>query len=119
MALRVWAALILLFLFIPILVILVYAFNSSNIETWPLPGLSTKWLASTWEDPEIQSALVLSLQAGPAGPPPAHPPGPPSGLACGVCDSPDKLLRARRDQPAVHPSACPARDRDGNGAELV
>src|ERR1700716_2418629 len=64
MGLRVWATLILLFLFIPILVILVYAFNSSNIETWPLPGLSTKWLASTWEDPEIQSALVLSLQAG-------------------------------------------------------
>lgn len=64
MALRVWAALILLFLFIPIVIILLYAFNSSNIETWPLPGLSTKWLASTWENPEIQAALVLSLQAG-------------------------------------------------------
>jgi putative spermidine/putrescine transport system permease protein len=64
LALRVWAALVLLFLFIPILVIFVYAFNSSNIETWPLPGLSTKWLAPTWQDPEVQTALVLSLQAG-------------------------------------------------------
>jgi putative spermidine/putrescine transport system permease protein len=63
-ALRAWAVVVLLFLFIPILVILLYAFNSSNIETWPLPGLSTKWLALTWNDPEIQTALVLSLQAG-------------------------------------------------------
>jgi putative spermidine/putrescine transport system permease protein len=64
MALRFWAVLVLLFLFIPIVVILVYAFNSSNIETWPLPGLSTKWLAITWSDPDVQAALVLSLQAG-------------------------------------------------------
>jgi putative spermidine/putrescine transport system permease protein len=64
LALRVWAVLILLFLFIPIVLILVYAFNSSNIETWPLPGLSTKWLATTWNDSEVRDALVLSLQAG-------------------------------------------------------
>jgi putative spermidine/putrescine transport system permease protein len=63
-ALRVWAVLILLFLFIPIVLILIYAFNSSNIETWPLPGLTTKWFAATWDDPEIRDALVLSLQAG-------------------------------------------------------
>jgi putative spermidine/putrescine transport system permease protein len=63
-ALRAWAVVVLLFLFIPLFVILLYAFNSSNIETWPLPGLSTKWFSSTWEDPEIQTALVLSLQAG-------------------------------------------------------
>ena len=32
MALRVWAMLILLFLFIPILMIFLYAFNQSNID---------------------------------------------------------------------------------------
>ena len=64
LALRIWVVLILLFLFIPILLILLYAFNSSNIEDWPLPGLTTKWIALTWNDPEIQAALVLSLQAG-------------------------------------------------------
>jgi len=63
-ALRVWTVLILLFLFIPIVLILVYAFNSSTIEDWPLPGLTTKWIALTWNDPEIQAALLLSLQAG-------------------------------------------------------
>jgi putative spermidine/putrescine transport system permease protein len=64
LALRVWVVLILLFLFIPILLILVYAFNSSNIQTWPLPGLTTKWFGATWDDPEVRTALLLSLQAG-------------------------------------------------------
>ena len=64
LALRAWVILILLFLFIPIVLILVYAFNSSNIQTWPLPGLTTKWFGATWDDPEVRTALGLSLQAG-------------------------------------------------------
>ncbi|HKW08414.1 MAG TPA: ABC transporter permease, partial [Candidatus Dormibacteraeota bacterium] len=63
-ALRIWAVLILLFLFIPILLILLYAFNTSNIETWPIAGLTTKWFASTWNDENVRNALVVSLQAG-------------------------------------------------------
>ena len=64
MALRIWAALILLFLFIPILLIFLYAFNTSNIESWPIPGLTTKWFTATWDDPDVRSALLLSVQAG-------------------------------------------------------
>ena len=63
-ALRLWAVLVMLFLFIPIVLILVYAFNSSNIETWPLPGLTLRWFGETWNDQEIRDALGLSLQAG-------------------------------------------------------
>jgi putative spermidine/putrescine transport system permease protein len=62
--LRIWAVLILLFLFIPILLIFFYAFNTSNIETWPIPGLTTKWFVSTWNDENVRNALVVSLQAG-------------------------------------------------------
>ena len=62
MALRIWTVLVLLFLFIPILVIFLYAFNQSNIETWPISGLSTKWFASTWDDPEVRVALLLSVK---------------------------------------------------------
>jgi len=51
MALRAWAVLVLLFLFIPILLIFLYAFNTSNIESWPIAGLTTKWFLSTWDDP--------------------------------------------------------------------
>jgi putative spermidine/putrescine transport system permease protein len=64
LALRIWSVLILLFLFIPIFLILIYAFNSSNIESWPLPGLTTKWFAETWNDPDVLTSLTLSLQAG-------------------------------------------------------
>jgi putative spermidine/putrescine transport system permease protein len=62
--LRIWVVLILLFLFIPIALIFVYAFNTSNIESWPLPGLTTRWFVSTWNDENVRSALVVSLQAG-------------------------------------------------------
>jgi putative spermidine/putrescine transport system permease protein len=63
-ALRIWVVLILLFLFIPILLIFFYAFNTSNIESWPIPGLTTKWFVSTWNDENVRNALVVSLQAG-------------------------------------------------------
>src|SRR6202521_3970181 len=61
-ALRIWAVLIMLFLFVPLLVIFLYAFNKSNIETWPISALSTKWFASTWNDPDVRTALLLSLK---------------------------------------------------------
>ena len=63
-ALRIWVVLILLFLFIPILLIFFYAFNTSNIESWPIAGLTTKWFVSTWNDENVRNALVVSLQAG-------------------------------------------------------
>ncbi len=59
-----WVTLILLFLFIPIALIFFYAFNTSNIESWPIPGLTLKWFNSTWNDPDVRSALGLSLEAG-------------------------------------------------------
>jgi putative spermidine/putrescine transport system permease protein len=64
MALRAWAALILLFLFVPLLLILFYAFNTSNIQSWPIHGLTFKWVAATWNDPQVRTSLTLSLQVG-------------------------------------------------------
>ena len=60
----VWAALIMLFLFFPIVIIVVYAFNPSNIQSWPLNGLSTRWFSSTWNNAEMRQALWLSVRAG-------------------------------------------------------
>src|SRR3981081_3808658 len=64
LALQAWVVLILLFLFIPIGLIFLYAFNTSNIESWPIPGLTLKWFPSTWNDSDVRSSLALSLQAG-------------------------------------------------------
>jgi putative spermidine/putrescine transport system permease protein len=63
-AFAVWAALIMLFLFLPIVIIILYAFNPSNVQSWPLPGLSTKWFSSTWHNAEMRNALWLSIRAG-------------------------------------------------------
>ncbi len=63
-ALGLWAAAIMLFLFFPIVIIMLYAFNPSNVQSWPLEGLSTKWFSSTWHNQEVREALWLSLRAG-------------------------------------------------------
>jgi putative spermidine/putrescine transport system permease protein len=62
--LAVWTALIIVFLFFPIVIILLYAFNASNVQSWPLPGLSTRWFSSTWHNAEVRQALWLSVRAG-------------------------------------------------------
>src|SRR4029077_16984732 len=62
--LRVWVALVLAFLFIPILLIVLYAFNSSNIESWPISGFSLHWFSVAWHDAQVRSAFLLSLRVG-------------------------------------------------------
>ena len=64
LALRIWAALILFFLFVPLVLIFLYAFNTSNIQSWPIPGFTLKWFTSTWNDADIRTSLALSVQAG-------------------------------------------------------
>ena len=61
--LGVWTVLVLLFLFIPIAIIVVYAFNPSNVQGWPIDGLSTKWFSSTFHNQDMRDAFVLSLKA--------------------------------------------------------
>src|SRR5713101_3312186 len=63
LALTIWAALILLFLFVPLVLIFLYAFNTSNIESWPIPGLTLKWFTATWNDADVRTSLKLSIQA--------------------------------------------------------
>jgi putative spermidine/putrescine transport system permease protein len=53
----------LLFLHLPILLIFVYAFTTEErTYQWPPPGLTTKWLAVTWNRPDIWEALTLSVK---------------------------------------------------------
>ncbi len=62
--LGLWVVFVLLFLFVPIGIIVVYAFNPSNIQSWPIQGFSFKWFVSAWGNDEIRDALVLSIKAG-------------------------------------------------------
>jgi putative spermidine/putrescine transport system permease protein len=63
LSLTVWTVFIVLFLWTPLVLICVYAFNSSNIQSWPIAGFSTKWFHLAWHNEEVRSALVLSLKA--------------------------------------------------------
>ena len=63
-ALRIWVALVLAFLFLPIVFIVVYAFNKSNIESWPISHFSLHWFAVAWHDPQVRSAFLLSVRVG-------------------------------------------------------
>src|SRR3954454_4840924 len=62
-ALGVWVALVLAFLYVPIAIICLYAFNSSNVQSWPIAGLTTKWFSPAIHNPDMQQALWLSLKA--------------------------------------------------------
>jgi putative spermidine/putrescine transport system permease protein len=64
MGLSLWVAAVLFFLFFPVVLVVVYAFNSSTIQSWPIPGLTLKWFGLTWADSQVRSALFLSLRAG-------------------------------------------------------
>jgi hypothetical protein len=49
------------YLFVPILVVMVYSFNSSN-SLQVFGGLSTRWYRAFWNDPQIKDSLVASLE---------------------------------------------------------
>src|ERR671924_1876265 len=56
--------LVIAFLWIPLLVIMVYAFNSSNIQSWPISGFTLHWFGDAWHDPDVRSSLWLSVKVG-------------------------------------------------------
>ena len=63
-ALRIWVALVLLFLFAPIVLIVLYAFNRSNIESWPISSFSLRWFSVAWHDQMVRQAFILSVKVG-------------------------------------------------------
>jgi putative spermidine/putrescine transport system permease protein len=62
--LRAWAVLVVLFLYVPIALIILYAFNRSLIQSWPIRSFSLNWFSVAWKDPDVRGALGLSLKAG-------------------------------------------------------
>jgi putative spermidine/putrescine transport system permease protein len=60
--LGIWVALVLAFLYVPIVIICLYAFNKSNVQSWPIPGLTTRWFSPAIHNGDVQKALWLSLE---------------------------------------------------------
>jgi putative spermidine/putrescine transport system permease protein len=62
--LRAATAGVLAFLYTPILIIALYAFNAERIQVWPIREFSTEWFGSAWGNPSVRAALGLSVQVG-------------------------------------------------------
>ncbi len=61
--LRVGAGATLAFIYFPLVVIAVYAFNENISQTWPIEHYTTKWFGVAWRDPNVRDALLLSVEA--------------------------------------------------------
>ena len=62
-SLAVWSVLVIAFLWIPLVIIALYAFNSSNIQGWPITSWTLHWFRVTWHNSDARDALWLSVRA--------------------------------------------------------
>jgi len=52
------------FIYIPLIVVAIYAFNASNVLEWPPPGLTLDWFPKAIENEAAREAFVTSIKAG-------------------------------------------------------
>jgi putative spermidine/putrescine transport system permease protein len=64
LALRLATGAVLAFIYIPIAVIVLYAFNENRTQRWPIPGFTLDWFGRAIDNPGVREALWTSLQAG-------------------------------------------------------
>jgi putative spermidine/putrescine transport system permease protein len=63
LSLAVWSALVVAFLWIPLVIIALYAFNGSTLQGWPISQWSVHWFSVAWHS-DARSALWLSVRVG-------------------------------------------------------
>jgi putative spermidine/putrescine transport system permease protein len=61
--LRVGTALTLAFIYVPLLLIGLYAFNERRSATWPIPGFTLNWFEKAIDNPGARDALWMSIRA--------------------------------------------------------
>jgi putative spermidine/putrescine transport system permease protein len=52
----------LLFLYIPLVIVVLYAFNNSIGQKWPISSFTTKYFSLAWRNPDLREALINSLE---------------------------------------------------------
>lgn len=62
-SLGIWSALVIAFLWIPLVIIALYAFNGSTLQGWPIAHWSLHWFSVAWHS-DARSAFILSLKIG-------------------------------------------------------
>jgi putative spermidine/putrescine transport system permease protein len=61
--LRIGTAVTLAFIYIPLIVIAIYAFNQSRSQAWPIDGLTLEWFDRAVNNPGVRDALWTSVRA--------------------------------------------------------
>jgi putative spermidine/putrescine transport system permease protein len=62
--LRIGTAVALAFIYIPLIVIAIYAFNQSRSQAWPVDGLTLDWFDKALHNPGVREAFWTSVKAG-------------------------------------------------------
>ena len=63
---RAGSALALVFLYVPLAIVVLYAFNNSIGQSWPITSFTTKYFGLAWRNPLVREALFTSLEVGAA-----------------------------------------------------
>src|SRR5882724_4494277 len=58
-----WVIGVLLFLFIPIATIVIFAFDRSTIQSWPIRHYTAHWFSVAWHDEDVRDSLWLGSAA--------------------------------------------------------
>ena len=59
--LRVATALVVVFLYLPLIILTIYAFNPSRLQAWPPTGFTLHWFAEAAANPGVIQAVLNSL----------------------------------------------------------
>jgi putative spermidine/putrescine transport system permease protein len=62
-SLAIWSVLVIAFLWIPIVIIALYAFNGSTLQGWPISNWTLHWFSVAWHS-DARGAFELSLKVG-------------------------------------------------------
>src|SRR2546430_14251189 len=57
-----WALLVYLFLFAPIVLLVIFSFNANRYGTFPFTGWTTDWYGQVFADYQIKDALSTTLK---------------------------------------------------------
>ena len=62
--LRIATAAVLAFLYLPLVILAIYAFNESRIQAWPPTGFTLHWFGEAVGEPGVTQALINSIIVG-------------------------------------------------------
>ena len=61
--LRIATALVLGFIYFPLVIVTLYAFNANITQSWPIQDWTTKWFSVALHDEDVRAAFFLSVKA--------------------------------------------------------